>query len=164
VANIAEAIAREMDLNNENVRITRIAGTIHDIGKIYVPADILSRPGKLSNLEFEIIKTHSQYGHDILKNIDFPWPIAQIVLQHHEKLDGSGYPNGLKGDEILLYTRILTVADVVEAMASHRPSRAALGIDKALQEISNNKGKLYDPDVVDACLRLFTQKGFKLEE
>jgi len=164
VANIAEAIAREMDLNNENVRITRIAGTIHDIGKIYVPADILSRPGKLSNLEFEIIKTNSQYGHDILKNIDFPWPIAQIVLQHHEKLDGSGYPNGLKGDEILLYTRILTVADVVEAMASHRPYRAALGIDKALQEISNNKGKLYDPDVVDACLRLFTQKGFKLEE
>ncbi|MFA5078963.1 MAG: HD-GYP domain-containing protein [Dehalococcoidia bacterium] len=164
VARIAEAIAREMNLDDEQVRITRIAGTIHDIGKIYVPADILSRPGRLSDLEFEIIKTHSQYGHDILKTIDFPWPIAQIVLQHHEKLDGSGYPNGLKGDEILQYTRILTVADVVEAMASHRPYRATLGIDKALQEISNNKGKLYDPDVVDACVRLFTQKGLKLEE
>ncbi len=164
VARIAEAIAGEMNLNDEQVRITRIAGTIHDIGKIYVPADILSRPGRLSNLEFEIIKTHSQYGHDILKTIDFPWPIAQIVLQHHEKLDGSGYPNGLKGDEILQYTRILTVADVVEAMASHRPYRATLGIDKALQEISDNKGKLYDADVVDACVRLFTQKGFKLEE
>ena len=164
VARIAEAIAREMDLTDEQVRITRIAGTIHDIGKIYVPADILSRPGRLSDLEFEIIKTHSQYGHDILKTIDFPWPIARIVLEHHEKLDGSGYPNRLKGDEILLYTRILTVADVVEAMASHRPYRATLGIDQALQEISNNRGKLYDPDVVDACVRLFMQKGFELEE
>ncbi len=164
VAGIAEAIAREMNLTAEQVRITHIAGIIHDIGKIYVPADILSRPGRLSDLEFEIIKTHPQYGYDILKTINFPWPIAQIVLQHHERLDGSGYPNRLKGDEILLYTRILTVADVVEAMASHRPYRASLGIDKALEEISNNKGKSYDPDVVNACVRLFTQKGFKLEE
>ncbi|MBN1690685.1 MAG: HD-GYP domain-containing protein [Dehalococcoidia bacterium] len=164
VARIAEAIAREMNLNDEQVRVTRIAGIIHDIGKIYIPADILSRPGRLSNLEFEIIKTHSQYGYDILKTINFPWPIAQIVLQHHEKLDGSGYPNGLKGDDILLYTRILTVADVVEAMASHRPYRASLGIDKALEEISNNKGTSYDSDVVNACVSLFTEKGFKLEE
>ncbi|MFA5399093.1 MAG: HD-GYP domain-containing protein [Dehalococcoidia bacterium] len=164
VARIAESIAREMNLTDEQVRVTHIAGIIHDIGKIYVPADILSRPGRLSDLEFEIIKTHSQYGHDILKTINFPWPIAQIVLQHHEKLDGSGYPNRLKGDEILLYTRILTVADVVEAMAAHRPYRAALGIDKALEEISNNKEKSYDADVVDACVRLFREKGFKLDE
>jgi len=163
VARIAEAIAREMKLNDEEARVVRIAGIIHDIGKIYVPADILSRPGKLTNLEFEIIKTHSQYGYDILKTIDFPWPIAQIVLQHHEKLDGSGYPNRLKGDEILLYTRILTVADVVEAMASHRPYRSSLGLDRALQEISNNSGKLYDPDAVDACVKIFTEKGFVLE-
>jgi len=164
VARIAEAIAREMNLTAEQVRVTRIAAIIHDIGKIYVPADILSRPGKLNDLEFEIIKTHAQYGHDILKTINFPWPIAQVILQHHEKLDGSGYPNGIKGDDILLYARILTVADVVEAMASHRPYRSALGLDKALQEISNNKGKLYDPDVVNACVKLFTEKDFKLEE
>jgi PAS domain S-box-containing protein/putative nucleotidyltransferase with HDIG domain len=164
VAKIAEAIAREMNQDEEQVRVTRIAGIIHDIGKIYVPADILSRPGRLNDLEFEIIKTHAQYGYDILKTIDFPWPIAQVVLQHHEKLDGSGYPNGIKGKDILLYTRILTVADVVEAMASHRPYRSALGLDKALEEISRNKGKLYDPDVVDACVKLFTEKDFKLEE
>ncbi len=164
VAKIAEAIAREMNRTDEEVRIIRIAGTIHDIGKIYVPSDILSRPGKLSNLEFEIIKTHAQYGYDILKTIDFPWPIAQVVLQHHEKLDGSGYPNGTKGADILLYARILTVADVVEAMASHRPYRSALGMDRALEEISQNKGKLYDPDVVYACLKLITDKGFEFEE
>jgi len=164
VARIAEAIAKEMTLDDEEVRITRIAGIVHDIGKIYVPADILSRPGKLNDLEFEIIKTHAQYGYDILKNIEFPWPIAQIVLQHHEKLDGSGYPNKIKGADILLFSKILTVADVVEAMASHRPYRSALGIDRALEEISLNKGKLYDPDVVDACLKLFTEKDFKLEE
>jgi putative nucleotidyltransferase with HDIG domain len=164
VARIAEAIARELNLSDEQIRITHIAGTIHDIGKIYVPADILSRPGKLTDLEFQIIKTHSQHGHDILRTIDFPWPIAQIVLQHHEKLDGSGYPNGLKGDSISLYARILTVADVVEAMASHRPYRSALGLDRALREISDNQGKLYDQDVVNACIRLFTEKDFKLEE
>jgi len=164
VAKIAEAIAREMNRNDEEIRIIRIAGTIHDIGKIYVPSDILSRPGKLSNLEFEVIKTHAQYGYDILKTIDFPWPIAQVVLQHHEKLDGSGYPNGIKGPDILLYARILTVADVVEAMSSYRPYRPALGIDKALEEISQNKGKLYDPDVVYACLKLVTDKGFEFEE
>ncbi|GEM_PF-1362990 len=164
VARLAETIAKEMHLDDEQIRITRIAGLIHDIGKIYVPADILSRPGRLSDLEFEIIRTHAQYGYDILKTIDFPWPIAQVVLQHHEKLDGSGYPNGIKGEDILLYSRILTVADVVEAMASHRPYRSALGSDKALEEISQNKGKLYDPDAVDACLKLFTEEGFKFEE
>jgi len=164
VADLAEAIAREMNLSEEEVRVTRIAGTIHDIGKIYVPADILSRPGKLSSLEFDIIKEHAQYGYDILKTIEFPWPIAQIVLQHHEKLDGSGYPNGITGEDILLYSRILTVADVVEAMASHRPYRSALGIDRALDEISQNKGKLYDPEVVDACLKLFTVKGYVFGE
>jgi len=164
VARLAEAIAKKMHLDDEKVRVTRIAGIIHDIGKIYVPADILSRPGRLSDLEFEIIKTHVQYGYDILKTIDFPWPIAQVVLQHHEKLDGSGYPNGIKGEDILLYSRILTVADVVEAMASHRPYRSALGLDKALDEISQNKGKLYDPDVVDACLKLITEDGFEFGE
>jgi len=164
VARLAEAIAKEMRLDNEQVRVTRIAGLVHDIGKIYVPADLLSRPGKLNDLEFEIIKTHAQYGYDILKTIDFPWPIAQVVLQHHEKLDGSGYPNGIKGEDILLYSRILTVADVVEAMASHRPYRSALGIEKAFEEISKNRGRLYDSDAVDACVKLFTEKGFKLEE
>ena len=164
VAKLAEAIAIEMNRGEEEVRVTRIAGIIHDIGKIYVPADILSRPGRLSDLEFSIIKMHAQYGYDILKTIDFPWPIAQVVLQHHEKLDGSGYPNRLKGTDILLYARILTVADVVEAMASHRPYRSALGIDRALEEISQNKGKLYDPEVVDACLKLITVKGFVFEE
>jgi len=163
VANLARAIATEMGLSEEQIDGIRMAGVVHDLGKISVPAEILSKPGELTEIEFSLIKSHPQVGYDILKEIDFPWPVAQIVLQHHERMDGSGYPNGLKGEEILLEARILGVADVVEAMASHRPYRPALGIDTALEEISNNRGTLYDPEVVDACLRLFTEKGFKLD-
>jgi HD-GYP domain-containing protein (c-di-GMP phosphodiesterase class II) len=141
-----------------------MAGLIHDIGKINVPAEILSKPGPLTELEYGLIKMHPQVGHDVLNEaIEFPWPLAQIVLQHHERIDGSGYPQGLLGEEIILEARILGVADVVEAMASHRPYRSARGVDEALEEISQNRGVLYDPEVVDACLKLFTEKGFELE-
>ncbi len=163
VANLAYAIATEMGLTAEQVKGIHTAGIIHDIGKEYVPAEILSKPGRLSEDEFGLIKVHPQAGYDILKPIEFPWPIAQIVLQHHERMDGSGYPSGLSGEDILLEARTLAVADVVEAMTSHRPYRPALGIDKALEEISQNKGTLYDPEAVDACLRLFTEKGFNFE-
>jgi len=163
VANLARAIATEMGLSEEQIDGIRMAGVVHDLGKISVPAEILSKPGELTEVEFRLIKSHPQVGYDILKEIDFPWPVAQIVLQHHERMDGSGYPRGLKGAEILLEARILGVADVVEAMASHRPYRPALGVDKALEEISKNRGILYDPEAVDACLRLFTQRGFRLE-
>jgi len=163
VAQLAAAIAKQMGLSQEQINGIRLAGLIHDIGKIYVPAEILSRPGRLSDFEFNFIKTHPQVGYDILKSMELPWPIAQIVLQHHERLDGSGYPAGLKGDEILLEAKILAVADVIEAMSSHRPYRPAHSIDKALEEISQNKGVLYDPEVVDACLKLFAEKGFKFE-
>jgi HD-GYP domain-containing protein (c-di-GMP phosphodiesterase class II) len=128
---------------------------IHDIGKISIPAEILSRPGKLEPEMFGIIKTHPRSGYDIIRGIDFPWPLADVVLQHHERMDGSGYPDGLKGDEILLDARILAVADIVEAMASHRPYRAGLGFERALEEVENGKGTLYDTQVVDACQRVF---------
>jgi len=163
VARLAFAIAGEMGLPEHQAEGIRVAGTIHDLGKISVPADILSKPGQLSEMEFSIIKTHPQIAYDILKDIKFPWPLAQIVLQHHERMDGSGYPEGLSGENILLEARVLAVADVVEAMASHRPYRPALGQDKALDEIRQNKGKLYDPEVVDACLELFMKKGFQFE-
>jgi HD-GYP domain-containing protein (c-di-GMP phosphodiesterase class II) len=140
-----------------------MAGDLHDIGKIYVPAEILSKPGKLSEAEYNIIKTHSRVGYDILKPIEFPWPIADIVLQHHERINGSGYPAGLQGKDILLEAKILAVADVIEAMATHRPYRPALRIEDALDEISENKGKLYDPKVVEACLEIF-EEGFAFEE
>jgi PAS domain S-box-containing protein/putative nucleotidyltransferase with HDIG domain len=162
VAELACAIAREMNLPKDQIEGVRLAGVVHDIGKMYVPAEILSKPGQLSEAEFNMIKMHSKAGYDILKNIDFPWPIAKAVLQHHLRLDGSGYPACESGKEIIIEARILTVADVVEAMASHRPYRPALGINKALDEITQNRGKLYDPDVVDACLRLFNEKEFKL--
>jgi HD-GYP domain-containing protein (c-di-GMP phosphodiesterase class II) len=153
-----------MGLPEEQIEGIHMAGLVHDIGKINVPAEILSKPGTLNDLEFGLIKTHSQVGHNILDGtIEFPWPIAQIVLQHHERMDGSGYPVGLSGDEIILEARILGVADVVEAMASHRPYRPARGIDQALVEISQNRGILYDPEVVDACLKLFNEKRFKFE-
>ena len=137
-----------------------MAATIHDLGKIATPAEILSKPTHLTDLEFSLIKIHPQVGFDILKEVDFPWPVAQIVHQHHERMDGSGYPEGLSGDTILLEAKILMVADVVEAMASHRPYRPALGIDAALEEISKNKGKFYDSDVADACLKTFREKKF----
>jgi PAS domain S-box-containing protein/putative nucleotidyltransferase with HDIG domain len=162
VTELARAIATELGIEGDRIQGIRLAGVIHDIGKISVPGEILSKPGKISENELCIIKGHSQVGHDILKPIDFPWPIALIVQQHHEKMDGSGYPGGISGESILLEARILTVADVVEAMASHRPYRAALGIDVALSEISKGRGTLYDPKVVDACLKLFKEKRYQL--
>jgi len=163
VSQLATAVTKELHLSQDKVEGIRIASLIHDIGKIGIPTEILSKPTKLSDIEFSLIKNHSQIGYDILKSIDFSYPVARIVLQHHERLDASGYPNHLKGDKILLEACILGVADVVEAMSSHRPYRPALGIDKALEEISQNKGILYDPKVADACLKLFKEKGFKFE-
>ena len=163
VARLAHSIAGEMGLSEDQAEGVRVAGAIHDLGKIAVPAEILSRPGQITEMEFAIIKTHPQTGHDILQDMKFPWPLARIVLQHHERMNGSGYPQGLSGENTLLEARILAVADVVEAMASHRPYRPALGTDKALDEIQRNRGTIYDPEVVDACLKLFMEKGFKLE-
>jgi PAS domain S-box-containing protein len=161
VAELATAIARKMALPESQVQGIHLAATIHDLGKIHIPAEILSKPGKISELELLFMKTHPQAGYDILKNVTFPWPIAQIILQHHEKLNGSGYPQGLKGEQILLDARIVTVADVVEAMSSHRPYRSALGIETALNEINLGRGSLYDPQVVDACLSLFRSGEFR---
>lgn len=163
VAELASAIATEMGLSENDVEGIRIAATIHDLGKIYVPSEILSKPGRISKIEFELIKTHSQVGYDILKNIDFPWPVAKIVLQHHERIDGSGYPQGLKGDEIELGAKIIGVADVVEAISSHRPYRASLGIDFALETVEKDRGIAFDLEVVDACLRLFREKDYELD-
>lgn len=161
VAQLSVAIAKKLTLSPHQVDGLRLSATIHDLGKIYVPAEILNRPGKLTVPEFEIIKSHSQVGYDIVKGINFPWEIAQVILQHHERLDGSGYPNGLKGDEILLEAQILCVADTVEAMSSHRPYRPALSIGAALKEISKNKGDHYNPAAVDACMALFNEDGFE---
>ncbi len=165
VAELAAAIGTEMNLDEEKVKGLHMAGLIHDLGKVAVPSGILSKPGKITEIEFSLIKTHPKVGYEILRDIEFPWPIAQVALQHHERLNGSGYPSGLAGDEIILEAKILSVADVVEAMASHRPYRAALGIEKALEEISKNRGSLYDETAVDACVNLFTAKGynFKME-
>jgi putative nucleotidyltransferase with HDIG domain/PAS domain S-box-containing protein len=163
VTRLARAIALEMGLDKERVEAIEIAGVIHDIGKLYVPAEILSKPTKLSDLEYSMIKMHAQVGYTILSKIDFPWPIAQIVHQHHEAINGSGYPQGLAGKDILLEAKILCVADVVEAMSSHRPYRPALGIQAALAEITQKQGILYDREVVDACLKLFREKNFKFE-
>jgi len=160
---LACAIAKEMGLSKERIGGLRLAGLIHDIGKVRVPAEILMNPDGLSEPEFMMIKAHPRLGYEILRTIDFPWPVAQIVLQHHERMDGSGYPSGLSGEDIIMEARILAVADVVEAMASHRPYRAAPGINKALEEISQNKGVLYDSKAVDACLTLFRNKKFKFE-
>lgn len=163
VAQIACAIAREMGLSEDRIEGIRIMGVIHDIGKVAVPSEILSKPGKISDYEFGIIKSHPKVAHDILKGLEFPWPVAQAILQHHEKLNGSGYPSGLSGEDVILEARILSVSDVVEAMSAHRPYRPALGIDAALKEITKNKGTLYDATAVEACLKLFHQKHFKLE-
>ena len=141
----------------------KLSGIIHDLGKIHVPAEILSRPGRLSPAEFEMIKTHPQVGHDIIQGVKFPWPVAETILQHHERLDGSGYPQGLKGEQILIEARILAVADTVEAMVSHRPYRPGLGIDKALEEITANRGTRYDPAAVDACVKLIREGRFRFE-
>jgi PAS domain S-box-containing protein len=164
VADLARAIGQEMGLAADRVKGLHMAGEIHDIGKVSIPADILSNPARLSELEYKMIQAHAQVGHDILGEVKFAWPIAKMILQHHERMDGSGYPQGLKGDDILLESRILAVSDVVEAMASHRPYRSALGIEAALKEIENNKGLLYDPAIVSACLTLFREKGYALKE
>ena len=164
VTQLACAIAKEMDFPEKQIEGIHASGLLHDIGKIYIPTDILNRPGRLSNIEMDLIRTHSKVGYDILKTVNFPWPVAQIVLQHHERQDGSGYPQGLSGEEILIEAKILAVTDVVEAMSSHRPYRPALGIDMALGEISRNSGILYDPKVVDVCLKLFKEKNFKFEK
>jgi PAS domain S-box-containing protein/putative nucleotidyltransferase with HDIG domain len=161
VAKLARALAREMDLSPAQVEGIYMAAAVHDIGKIAIPEGILSKPGRLTDLELNIIKNHPQVGFDILKNVEFAWPITDVVLQHHERLDGSGYPQGLSGDEISFEARILSVADVVEAMSSHRPYRPTLGVDKALEEISAYKGVLYDSRTVEACLKLFREKDFK---
>ncbi len=163
VAQLARAIGQEMDLLPKQVEGIRIAGTLHDIGKIYIPAEILSKPAKLTEVEFNFMKTHPQIGYEIIKEIEFDWPVAQAVLQHHERLDGKGYPEGLSGKEMIMEAKILAVADVIEAMSSHRPYRPAKGLDKALGEISKNKGVLYDIEVAGAALRLFKKKGFKFE-
>jgi HD-GYP domain-containing protein (c-di-GMP phosphodiesterase class II) len=149
-----------MGLAQEKIDGIRITGSIHDIGKLSVPAEILSKPSKLTDIEFSLIKEHSRSGYEMLKNVESPWPLAEIVYQHHERMNGSGYPRNLKGDEILMESRILAVADVVDAMASHRPYRPTLGIEAALEEIEKNKGILYDASVADACLRLFREKRF----
>lgn len=161
VAQLACAIAAEMKLPKEKIEGLGVAGVLHDIGKIYVPAEILSKPTRLLDIERSLIKNHVEVSHEVLKEIEFPWPVAEIVLQHHERMDGSGYPRGLKGDQILIEARILAVADVVEAMASHRPYRPAWGLDKALLEILQNRGTQFDPDVVDVCMELFQMKDFK---
>jgi HD-GYP domain-containing protein (c-di-GMP phosphodiesterase class II) len=164
VAELSVAIARELNLSEDSLEGLRLGATIHDIGKISVPAEILNRPGKISALEFELIKTHPQVGYDIVKDVEFPWPVTGMILQHHERLDGSGYPRGLKSEQIILEARIIAVADVVEAMSSHRPYRPGLGIETALTEIERGRGTQYDPDVTATCLRLFREKGYTLPE
>jgi len=160
VSKLAGAIAQEMGLAEERIEVLQLAALVHDIGKISVPAEVLAKPGKLSRNEMNLIKAHCRIGYEILKNVDFPWPIAEIVLQHHERLNGSGYPQGLVDQEILLEARIIAVADVVEAMSAHRPYRVALDLSKAIQEISQYRGILYDEKVVDSSLIILTEKGF----
>lgn len=163
VADLSRGIGKEMGLSHEKIEAIRMAGPIHDIGKLSIPAEILSKPTKLTNIEFALVKEHSRIGYEILKHVESPWPLAEIVYQHHERMDGSGYPRNLKGDAIIMEARILAVADVVESMASHRPYRPALGIDAALKEIEKNRGIFYDNAVAGACLKLFREKGFILE-
>jgi putative nucleotidyltransferase with HDIG domain len=164
VTQLAGVIARDMNLPGAQIAGIRVAGLLHDIGKISIPTEILSKPGQLTDVEMSMIRTHPKVGYDILRSIEFEWPVAQIVLQHHERLDGSGYPSGIRGDEILLEARILAVADVVEAMSSHRPYRPAVGVDKALEEITRGEGIVYDPRVVRACVEVFTKRAFEFEE
>ena len=162
VGDLAAAIGQEMGLGEDVVKGLRLTGYVHDIGKISAPAEILSKPGVLTRMEFELIKGHAQSGYDVLKRVDFPWPVAEVILQHHERMDGSGYPRGLRGEAILLEARIISVADVVEAMANHRPYRPGLGLDAALAEIESGSGRLYDAQVCTACLTLFRDRGYAL--
>lgn len=162
VSQLAVAISQKLGLPPDQIDGIRLGGMIHDLGKISVPAEILSRPGRLTEVEFLLVKSHPEVAADILRQVEFPWPVMDMILQHHERLDGSGYPKGLRGDAILLEARILAVADVVEAMATHRPYRPALGIARALDEIRHGAGRLYDPDVCGVCLRLFEVDGYLL--
>jgi HD-GYP domain-containing protein (c-di-GMP phosphodiesterase class II) len=162
-AELAHSIATEMGLPQDRIYGIRMAGSIHEIGKLSVPAEILSKPTKLTNIELSLIKEHSQKGYEMLKDVESPWPLAQIVYQHHERMNGSGYPRNLKGDDILMEARIMAVADVVDAMASCRPYRPALGIEAAIEEIEKNRGTLYDNTVADACMRFFRKKGYQLQ-
>jgi len=161
VAELAVAIARKLDSTEHDIDGIRLGASIHDLGKISLPIEILTRPGKLSAAEFELIKTHSQIGYDIIKNIEFPWPIAGMVLYHHERLDGSGYPKGLKGNEIPFEAQLLSVADVVEAVCSYRPYRESLGMGAALKIIKEGRGSLFNPEIVDVCVELIEKEGFK---
>jgi PAS domain S-box-containing protein/putative nucleotidyltransferase with HDIG domain len=163
VADFAQAISREMGLSEDQIEGIRLSGLVHDVGKMAVPAEILSKPGILDDEEFALIKKHPRVGYDILKGIEFPWPIAEIVLQHHERMNGSGYPRGLSGEEILIEARILCVSDVVEAMVSHRPYRPALSLSKVLEKFNQEKGELYDPEVVRACLKLLEEKNYRFK-
>jgi len=163
VAGLACAIAREMGLDEEQIESIHMGATIHDIGKIYLPAEILTKPTMLSTMERQLVETHPQVGYDILKGVTLPWQTAEIAHQHHERMDGSGYPQGLKGEEICMEARVVAVADVVEAMTTHRPYREGLGIDLALKQIEENRGSLFDPVVADACLKLFRSKEYSLE-
>lgn len=163
-AQLAKAIAEKMGLSKEQVSCIYLSSLIHDIGKIFVPGVILNKPGELTANEYEIIKKHPEAGYEVLKTVDFPYPIADIILQHHERLDGSGYPYGLKGDKISIESRILSVADVVEAITFARPYRPAFGVDKALEEIMNKRGTQFDPEVVDVCRKLLKEQNFKFEQ
>ena len=163
VAELSHAVASELGLPRQRIEGLRLAATIHDLGKIAIPGEILSKPSRLTEIEFNLIKIHPESGFDILKDIDFPWPISRMVLEHHERINGTGYPRGLVGDELLLESKILAVSDVVESMASYRPYRPALGLEQALLEIEKNRGVLYEPDVVDACLQMFREKGYRLQ-
>ncbi len=160
VADLSVAIATELDLPTRQLEGLQLAASVHDIGKIMVPTEILCKPGRLTPIEYELVKDHAQAGYNILKDVDFPWPLARIVLEHHERLNGSGYPNAPSGDQVLMESRILAVADVVESMSSHRPYRPGLGLTVALEEILRHRGVLYDPKVVEACLVLFNDKGY----
>ncbi|MGD8267050.1 MAG: HD-GYP domain-containing protein, partial [Desulfobacterales bacterium] len=163
VADLAAAIAQEVGFTHDQIEAVRVAAIIHDLGKISVPAEILSKPSRLTANEFNLIKEHPQVGYDIVKDIEFPWDVSTMIHQHHEKLNGSGYPLGVSGNDILPESRVLTVADVVEAMASHRPYRPGLGVDVALEEIDKNKGQLYDPEMAQACIALFSSRRFSFD-
>jgi putative nucleotidyltransferase with HDIG domain len=164
VSQLATAIAKRMNLPEKKVESIRIASLIHDIGKVSVPSEILNKPGRLTNSEYALVKTHPEIFYKYIRDIDFPVKVADIILQHHERINGSGYPKGLKDDQILLEAKIVGVADVVESMNSKRPYRDALGMDKALDEISRNDGELYDPEVVEVCKKLLRENGFKFEK
>ena len=164
VADLARAIATEMNLTRERVHGICLAGVLHDIGMVSIELALLNKPVRFTEEEFELVKVHVQAGFDYLKRVDFPWPVARMVMEHHERMDGSGYPNGLTGEKLLLESKILVVSDVVDAIASHRPYRPALGVDSALYDIAGERGILYDADVVNACLLLFNEQGYKMLE